>query len=159
MLFQIQKKSTGCFCDIVMRLNEKNDKRIIIRLSSDDWSTKLIHIYYIWWHVSVFTVYPPRDILLCSMVTMLDLRLPPASISAAPAAGQLLLHSCSCLRRVAQLPGNCAAAAGGAKLSRVSAASRSMLTADLGIVVVIVVVVVISRPRSLVTSLVILIIM
>ena len=93
------------------------------------------------------------------MVTMLDLRLPPASISAAPAAGQLLLHSCSCLRRVAQLPGNCAAAAGGAKLSRVSAASRSMLTADLGIVivVVIVVVVVILRPRSLVTSLFILI--
>ena len=67
------------------------------------------------------------------MVTMLDLRLPPASISAAPAAGQLLLHSCSCLRRVTQLPGNCAAAGGGAKLSRVSAASRSMLTAALGI--------------------------
>ena len=82
---------------------------------------------------------------------MLDLRLPPASISAAPAAGQLLLHSCSCLRRVAQLPGNCAAAAGGAKLSRVSAASRSMLTADLGIVIVVVVVIL--RPRSLVTSL------
>ena len=33
---------------------------------------------------------------------MLDLRLPPASISAAPAAGQLLLHSCGCLRRVTQ---------------------------------------------------------
>ena len=41
------KKSTGCFCDIVMRLNEKDDKRMIIRLSSDDLSTKLIHIYYI----------------------------------------------------------------------------------------------------------------
>ena len=80
------------------------------------------------------SVYPPRDILRWSMVTMLDLRLPPASISAAPAAGQLLLHSCSCLRRVTQLPGNCAAAGGGAKLSRVSAASRSMLTADLGII-------------------------
>ena len=84
--------------------------------------------------LSTSVVYPPRDILRCSMVTMLDLRLPPASISAAPAAGQLLLHSCSCLRRVTQLPGNCAAAGGGAKLSRVSAASRSMLTADLGII-------------------------